>query len=126
VAHEDRHRILWDKDLPTTGYWLWVEIPMACPRVQVLWNTLCATSERRRLLALVEYVVAWWALKVQGTVLDGDTWCWLRTKYDFAPGPLGALFVDGSAGEMSASGRSLGESYKEGGGRFAEVVQAVA
>lgn len=87
VDHADRKGIVWEGS--QQGYWLRVEMNRDSPRVWKKRNELLGQC---RLLSLMEYVILWHALKARtGQILDMDTWCWLRTGYEFEDGRLGAL-----------------------------------
>ena len=95
IDSAERAKIVWEP--AAKGYWFWAEVPKACPRLKMPWNSL---TKAITLLALEEYVVVWWAMKAQGTVLDKSTWTWLRTRHQVAPGRLcpGRLRVRGQGG----------------------------
>ncbi len=129
VAHEDRRKIQWDTDLLQCPYWMWVECATGCLRLQKSWTVLSATSAPQRLLALVEYAVAWWALQGRGIVLDFSTCCWLRTGYEVSKEERRALdaHVDGKGVFCCASGPgSLHVGYVTHGGRMMEVCPSVS
>jgi hypothetical protein len=117
--NDDRKKIAWEQ--ATTGYWFWAEVAQDCPRLGTSWNKL-TKEQKLNLLSLEEYVIVWWAHKAEtNAMLDTNTWSWLRTRFGAgvlnADGYFGRVFVDG----WGAGG--LADSYVNGGGRAAEVVQ---
>lgn len=126
VANADREGIIWDESA-ASGYWLKVEIAPDCPRLGTSWNML---QEDVRLLTLTEYAIAWHATKARADqMLDIRTWCWLKTRYKFADGKIGALQVDESDGVLGVHGRwpeVLEGSHSNEGGRAGEVVPNAA
>jgi hypothetical protein len=141
VAANDREKIVWDVEPPARsedghpyrsapsgtgmGYWLWVETAPVCPRLRTPWNTLISTI---RLPSLPEYAVIWHAHKARTQLmLDTRSWCWLRTRYKFADGRLGALLASEYGGRVLVirdGSENLAVSVVSGGGRAAEVVTA--
>lgn len=116
IDQAKRAKIGWQISGP--GYWFWVEVSPACPRLKTSWNDFNASI---RLLSLEEYAVVWHFLKANGTVLDHNTLSWLRTRYDDS----GALYADGYDGEVFISRSSvvnLSVAYDDSGGRASEVV----
>jgi hypothetical protein len=126
VAHADREGIVWDEPA-ANGYWLRVEMSQDCPRLGTPWNAL---SRQIRLLTLPEYAIAWHAVKARtGQMLDARTWSWLRTRYKFSNGQVGALrayVYEGALDVCSHRPESLGRAYNLGGGRAVEAVKTAS
>lgn len=114
VMTSDSAKIDWDP--ANKGYWFWAEIQKNS-RLTMSWNQL---SKQIRLLSLEEYVIVWHAHKANGTTLDVNTWCWLKTR--FGAGAICICVCDGTFKVNWYDSDDLC-SYSRGG-RRSEVVTA--
>lgn len=125
VTGANRNKIVWDDLSPG---WRRVEQTLVCPRLNTPWDALNSTV---KLLALLEYAVAWHGFRARnhGEMLDMRTVCWLRTRYNYGEGRLGALLAyecDGRVFVYDWLPEDLSVPDPHYGGRAAEVVPIAA